>query len=106
MQAYRELLKYPEQKIGLVNADLIARFELCSLGEADRDAFYHDLVAGRWRLDKARYLFYADTARDWIGESDPARAVEREKLALSAAIEEYLENRRRFAWRLPRILAR
>jgi signal transduction histidine kinase len=95
VQAYRELLKFPEQRIGSVNADLIARFELCSLGEGDRAAFYHDLVAGRWRLDKARYLFYSDTARDWAGESDPVRAVEREKLALSAAIEEYLENRRR-----------
>jgi len=96
VQAYGELLKLPEQRIGFTNADLIARFELCSLGEGDRAAFYHDLVAGRWRLDKARYLFYSDTARDWAGESDSARIVEREKLALSAAIEEYLENRHRF----------
>jgi signal transduction histidine kinase len=96
VQAYRELLKFPEQRIGSVNADLIARFELCSLGEGDRVAFYHDLVAGRWRLDKARYLFYSDTVRDWTGESDPVQEVEREKLALSAAIEQYLENRRRF----------
>ena len=95
VQAYRELLKFPEQKIGFVNAELIARFELCSLGEGDRAAFYRELVAGRWGLDKARYLFYSDTARDWTGASDPARAVEREKLALSAAVEEFLENRRR-----------
>ena len=87
VQAYRELLK--------LNADSIARFELCSLGEGDRATFYHDLVAGLWKLDKARYLFYSDAARDWSGESDPLRAVEREKLSLSAAIEEYLENRRR-----------
>ena len=96
VQAYRELLKFPEQRIGFLNAELIARFELCSLGEGDRAAFYRDLVAGRWRLDKARYLFYSDAARDWAGASDPARVVEREKLALSAAIEDYLENRRRF----------
>ena len=88
IQAYRELLK--------LNADSITRFELCSLGEADRTAFYHDLVAGHWKLDKARYLFYSDAARDWTVESDPVRAVEREKLSLSAAIEDYLENRRRF----------
>ena len=94
--AYRELLKFPEQKIGFLNAALIARFELCSLGVGDRAAFYHDLVAGRWRLDKARYLYYSDTAREWVGAADPALAVEREKLAFSAAIEDYLENRRRF----------
>src|SRR5260370_39513705 len=88
VQAYRELLKFPEQRIGSANAELIARFELCSLGEGDRAAFYHDLVAGRWRFDKARYLFYSDTARDWAGESDPVRAIEREKLAFSAAVED------------------
>lgn len=95
VQAYRELLKFPEQRIGFIDAELIARFELCTLGEGDRAAFYCDLAAGRWRLGKARYLFYSDAARDWVGESDPARTIEREKLALSAAIEEYLENRRR-----------
>ncbi|HUQ91097.1 MAG TPA: HAMP domain-containing sensor histidine kinase, partial [Bryobacteraceae bacterium] len=95
MQAYRELLKFPDQRIGFLNAELIARFELCALREGDREAFYHDLVAGRWGLDKARYLFYSETAREWAGAKDPARAVERGKLALSAAIEDYLENRRR-----------
>ena len=54
VQAYGELLKFPEQRIGFTNADLIARFELCSLGEGDRAAFYHDLVAGRWRLEIGR----------------------------------------------------
>lgn len=96
VEAYRALLKLPEQRIGLVSSELIARFELCSLGEADRAAFYHDLVAGRWKLDKARYFFYSDTARDWTSESDPVRAVERDKIALSAAIEDYLEKPRRF----------
>lgn len=96
VQAYRELRKFPEQKIGFLNAELIARFELCSLGVGDRSAFYQDLVAGRWRLDKARYLYYSDTARKWVGAANPALAVEREKLAFSAAIEDYLENRRRF----------
>jgi len=92
IQAYRQLLKFPGQKIGAVNADLIARFELGLLGEGDRAAFYHDLVSGSWKLDKARYLFYSDTVRDWSGETDPARDEERQKLALSAAIEEYLES--------------
>lgn len=96
IQAYRQLLQFPKQGMGLINAELIARFELCSLGEADRTAFYRDLVAGRWRLDKARYLFYADAAREWVSESDPIRVVEREKLRLSAAIEDYLERPHRF----------
>ena len=91
IQAYRALLRFPEQMIGPLPAELIARFELCGLGEGDRQAFYHDLVAGRWRLDKAHYLFYSETAREWAPAADPARAVEREKLALSAAVEEFLE---------------
>ena len=96
IEAYRQLLNFPSQTIGSINAELIARFELCSLGAGDRPAFYHDLVAGRWKLDKARYLFYSDTARDWTAASDPTRAEEQEKLDLTAAIEKYLENPRRF----------
>jgi signal transduction histidine kinase len=96
ISAWRQLLQYPQQRIGPVPADLIARFELCSLGQSDRATFYHDLVSGRWKLDQARYLFYADTARDWVSDSDPARAVEREKLATAAAMESFRENRRRW----------
>jgi signal transduction histidine kinase len=95
-RAYRDLLRFPEERIGPRSAELVARFELCMLGMGDRPAFYRDLVAGRWRLDKARYLFYSEASRGWAPDSDPARASEREKLALSAAVEDYLQNRRRF----------
>jgi signal transduction histidine kinase len=93
---YRDLLRFPEQRDGSPSVELIARFELCTLEAGGRPAFYHDLVAGRWRLDKPRYLFYSDASREWVSASDPTRAVEREKLALSAAIEDYLRSRRRF----------
>jgi signal transduction histidine kinase len=96
IRAYRELLRIPKQRVGPVDAELIARFELCSLGDGDRAAFYRDLAGGRWRLDRARYLFYSDTSREWTSESDPARAVERERLGFSTAIADYLDNHRRF----------
>ena len=95
VETYKELLRTPSERIGSVEAGLIARFELTLLGEGDRVAFYHDLVSGQWRLDKARYLYYADTARSWVGDDDPARKAEREKLALSEAVEGYMESPRR-----------
>jgi signal transduction histidine kinase len=95
VRAYRELLGLADQQIGQVSAELLARFELCTLGMGDRPAFYRDLVAGRWKLDKFRYLFYSDEARGWVPGLDAAREIEREKLAMSAAVEAYLENRRR-----------
>ena len=93
-RTYMDLLRFPSEQSGSGSSELIARFELCGLSQGDRPAFYRDLVAGRWRLDKARYLFYSLAARGWVPASDPARAAEAEKLALSAAIEEFLQNRR------------
>ena len=94
-KTWQDLLRLPDQTTGPRSTTLIARFELCALGLDDRPAFYHDLVAGNWRLDKSRYLFYSESSRVWVPDSDPARAAERGKLALSAAIESWLQNRRR-----------
>jgi signal transduction histidine kinase len=94
-EAYHDVLRLPEDRISRRTVELVARFELCEMGRGNRPAFYHDLVAGRWRLDKARYLFYSEASREWTPESDPARTLEREKLATSAAIENYLQIRRR-----------
>jgi signal transduction histidine kinase len=92
---YAAVLQRPDERFGALSAQLVARFQLCMLGKGDRAAFYGDLVAGRWRLDKARYLFYSEVARDWVAESDPARVVERRKLELSAAIDSYLQRQGR-----------
>jgi len=93
--AYASVLRQPGEHLGVLSTDLIARFQLCVLGHGDRPAFYRDLVAGRWRLDKARYHFYSEAARSWVPESDPARTVELGKLALAAAIESYQQKRSR-----------
>jgi signal transduction histidine kinase len=94
-RTYEDLLRLPSQRSDSHSTELIARFELCMLSRGDWPAFYRDLVAGRWRLGKARYLFYSDAARSRTPQSDPARTVEDGKLALSAAIEQYLQTRRR-----------
>ena len=94
-QTYRELSGMTGQRIGGVETELIARFELCLMGAEDRARLYHDLVAGRWRLDKARYLFYSETARAWANEADDSRRTEQDKLALSATIEDYLDHPRK-----------
>ena len=94
-RTYAVLLRFPNERFGSRSTELIARFELCMLDRGDWPSFYRDLVAGRWRLDKARYLFYSEAARGRVPQSDPARAEEAGKLALSAAIERYLQGRRR-----------
>lgn len=64
--------------IGRLPADLIARYEICSLLDAQNEpdlraqaAFdlYRDLVAGRWALEKSRYMFYAARSREWASSS-------------------------------------
>jgi signal transduction histidine kinase len=92
---YTTLLQQPDERIGGLDTQLVARFQLCMLGKGDRVAFYRDLVGGRWRLNEARYLFYSEVARAWVPESEPARAVEARKLELSAAIDSYLQNQSR-----------
>ena len=94
VRTYHNLEKTADARIGAVPADLIARFELCSLDAGDKVAFYRDLVAGRWRLDKARYLFYSERARDWVDPSEPARHMERGKLDLAAAVESFVQTGR------------
>jgi signal transduction histidine kinase len=106
--AYRDLLELETTWIGDMPSDLIARTELCSLASerGDSDALaaqsltlYGDLARGRWLLDKPRYLYYSDLCRGWCrespattGDSSGLRTVETRKLALSGAVEEFLNN--------------
>jgi hypothetical protein len=78
---YRQLVTVHVTSGGLP-VDLVARYEICSMldmqGAVDplvRDAaaLYGDLVAGRWSLEKARYLHYSATARRWLARA-PAGA--------------------------------
>ncbi len=108
---YGELAQTSSGWIGNLPADVVGKFELCSLwAEQGASAklregaleFYQGLVNGRWSLEKSRYLFYAGTARDWLarGSDFPPVALhlqetEQQKLALTLALEELLETPRR-----------
>jgi signal transduction histidine kinase len=103
---YRDLQRLDAIWIGDLPSDLIARSELCSLAAERGDlaglaaqalAFYRELTAGKWLLDKPRYLYYSDRCRTWCRESrvaanefDRLRTMEEQKLALSRAVEELL----------------
>jgi signal transduction histidine kinase len=92
LAAYEQLASSTD-RIGVLPAELIARFEVCVLlaeqGKSDALnrtalALYRDLVAGRWWLEKARFAHYARRARQWLA-SDTASA---DELSRWAAIEE------------------
>ena len=96
---YQGLARRIDQRIDGLPADLLARVEICEIYEAKSPALlpataallYRDLVLGRWQLDKARYLYYVNAARDWnrtaVGQSDPDLAtVDERKRALSEAL--------------------
>ena len=92
LAAYEQLATSTD-RIGVLPAELIARFEICVLlaeqGKSDALtgtalALYRDLVAGRWWLEKARFAHYAGRARQWLA-SDTASA---DELSRWAAIEE------------------
>jgi signal transduction histidine kinase len=109
-EAYQELQRLNTAWIGGLPSDLIAQSELCSLAAERGDsaglsqtamAFFRDLTAGKWVLDKPRYLFYSDRCRTWCRESQAApnefervRATEERKLALSRAAEDLLDQPR------------
>lgn len=108
---YRDHVDLNTVWIGGLPSDFIARSELCSLASEQGDsaglaqaamAFYRDLAAGRWLLDKPRYLYYSDRCRTWCRESrvaadefDRLRTMEEQKLALSRAVEELLNSPKR-----------
>ncbi|MBN1940272.1 MAG: hypothetical protein JW843_11850, partial [Candidatus Aminicenantes bacterium] len=83
-----------------VPADLAARRAQCALlEELDRRAelrgsaqdLLDALMNGRWRLDRASYLFYRDQTARWLGQEPGAEAGRR---ALADAVAWLWENRR------------
>jgi len=110
IRLYTQLRPLAQARAGGLPADLLARYQLCSIGfEAGADelarkaAFelYRDLVAGRWILEKHEYFYYSEKALGWASAGADAaqlqklRAEERRKLALTAALGSFLESPRR-----------
>ena len=55
------------------------------------------LVRGRWLLEKASYLFYSETLRDWLPSTEEAVALileEKQKMILTGAVERFIETPR------------
>ena len=98
LETYQLLVTEPSVRIGSLPSDFIALHEIAaaSMGQlrADRALhMYRGLVAGRWRLQKESYAFYADQARVWIPSSVDVRELavqEEQKLALTLAAESFL----------------
>lgn len=76
-----------------VPADLVARRARCVLLEElqrseqlrqEAQSLYRDLRAGRWRLDRASYLYYAGQVMRWI-QTEPGRDAQRQVLADAVA---------------------
>lgn len=70
---YHELAA-SRDRIGILPAELIARYEVCSMLATENETqllahsafdFYSDLVAGQWALEHSRYEFYATKSREW-----------------------------------------
>ena len=110
IRLYTQLRPLAQARAGGLPADLLARYQLCSMGsEAGADelarkaAFelYRDLVAGRWILEKHEYFYYSEKALEWASAGADAaqleklRAEERRKLTLTAALGSFLESPRR-----------
>jgi signal transduction histidine kinase len=101
---YRSLVTSSE-RMGALPADLAARHELCALVTIKQSAsddcgalgLYRDLVEGRWRLPKSRYLFYSESVRRMLNASTPSSAasqwvaLEQKKLALAEAAASTLQ---------------
>lgn len=75
VRAYDALGSLGETRVGGLPSDLVARYARCALFEKlqQRDrlereaAALHDgLRDGRWRIDRATYLFYLQAARGWL----------------------------------------
>ena len=91
LETYAELAKPPDHGISIsgVPAELVARRARCVLleelgrrAELEQEAqrLYDDLRGGRWRLDRASYLYYRDQASRWLSRQ-PEPDAEQQALA-------------------------
>ena len=103
LKAYRELAQHDSVSIGTLPADLIAKYEICSLlaelggsTEVAKSAsgLYQDLIQSKWRIEKAPFYYYSERAREWLSDgsvlNEEMRRLQKQmerKLALSEAVE-------------------
>ena len=107
LRLYQKLASMEDAHIGDLPASLLAAYEGGELQSAQGPAsgaleFYGDLVNGRWRLDRPRYLFYSATASEWLTAAAASpdavaqlRETEQRKQSLTRAVEEFLRRPRR-----------
>jgi DNA-binding winged helix-turn-helix (wHTH) protein len=96
--------------LGSLPARLIASAEICSLFAetgppeslaSEALSTYRELIEGVWRLDKYQYAYYSDKLRGWLEAGPPSgeflqwRSQEAQKLALSSAADQLLQNPQR-----------
>jgi signal transduction histidine kinase len=103
LAVYGDLARLGPTPVGGLPADLLARQERCALlaevnrlPDARREAetLYSDLQAGRWRLRRASYRYYAQEARLRLAPPGDARTPDaraREQLALAGGVESLWE---------------
>jgi signal transduction histidine kinase len=93
LQVCDQLVRMPSSTLAGIPADLVARRLRCSILEemgrpADlrREAttLKSDLRTGRWRLDRASYLFFSEQVDAWLGSPRNPEPVEE---ALAEAVE-------------------
>jgi len=89
LQVYGDLARVGDAALAGVPADLVARRARCALlaelGQREplreeARALHDDLRAGRWRLERDTYRYYAGHVRRWL-EAGPEGATEGEALA-------------------------
>ncbi len=93
LEAYASLEKATAVGLSGVPADLVARRARCAVLEnlhrseqlrQEARGLYRDLNAGRWRLDRSSYLYYAAQAAHWL-QVDPDRDSARRAMADAVA---------------------
>lgn len=96
LAVHDELARLGPVPVSGVPADLLAREARCArLSELKQTpqlqreaaALYADLANGRWRLDRASYLFHTEEARRWASMAPDSTAGQRRALALAEGVE-------------------
>jgi signal transduction histidine kinase len=103
LAAYGDLARLGATPVSGLPADLLARHERCALldelnrlpdSRREAESLYSDLQAGRWRLRRAAYRFYAQEARRRLASNADANALDaraREQVALAGGVESLWE---------------
>ena len=96
LPVYQRLVGLGTTPVGGLPAELLGRHARCVLLEElgrhnelqnEARAFYAALDAGRWRLSRGAYRFYAEEARRWYVPAPQTAIREKERGALAAGAE-------------------